>query len=80
VRYPEVIALRRISDDDEDPVAGWAMVIGGRVVAYVPARPEIVGSGLLSTYSSLDAADRVLGYAGLYPDTDWSPPGERPAP
>ncbi|MGH3795436.1 MAG: hypothetical protein ACRDSP_11145 [Pseudonocardiaceae bacterium] len=69
---PEVIALRRFDDDDE--VAGWAMVIGKRVVAYVPERFGVIGTGLHNTYSSLDSANRLLRYAGLYLDTDQPEP------
>ena len=55
-----------------EQVVGWAMMVAERVVAYVPERHGAIGTGLLNTYSSLDAADRMLAYAGIHPVRDWS--------
>lgn len=70
---PQVIALCRLDEAGSDQLAGWGMVLPEteKVVAYVPSRTA-TSTGLLETYSSLDAADRMLSYAGLYPVTDLS--------
>ncbi|MDQ3150435.1 MAG: hypothetical protein M3R63_01505 [Actinomycetota bacterium] len=61
---PGVVALWRQEGDGEEEVAGWAMVLADRVVAYVPDR---VGVGaMLSTFSSMNSAERVLAYADIY--------------
>jgi hypothetical protein len=72
-KTPEVIALCRLEEDGEDQLAGWAMVLPEteKVVAYVPDRTG-VGTGLLNAFSSLDSADWILSYAGLYRVTDLS--------
>ncbi len=73
---PELIALCQLDEDGEDQLAGWMMVLPEteKVVAYVPSTG--VGTGLLNAFSSWDFANRVLGYAGLYPVADVpEPPG-----
>jgi len=72
-KTPEVIALCRQDEEGEDQLAGWAMVIPEteKVVAYVPDSTG-AGTGLLNMFSSLDGADRVLSYAGIYAVTDLS--------
>ena len=69
---PELIALCRVDDAGIEQVVGWAMMVAERVVAYVPERRGAIGTGLLNTYSSLDAADRMLAYAGIRPVLDWT--------
>ncbi|MGH3769064.1 MAG: hypothetical protein ACRDTX_28595 [Pseudonocardiaceae bacterium] len=60
---PELVALCRNGEDGEVEVAGWAMVLADQVVGYVPGR---VG-GAAYTFESLDSAEWVLGYSGIYP-------------
>ncbi|HEV7451499.1 MAG TPA: hypothetical protein VGO16_08940 [Pseudonocardiaceae bacterium] len=67
---PEVIALCRLDEDGEQQVAGWAMVLADRVVGYVPDRAG-VGAATYD-FESLDSAEWILGYVGLYPVTDLS--------
>jgi hypothetical protein len=69
---PELVALCRLNGAEKDQIVGWAMVLTERVVAYVPDRNGVIGSGLCNTYSSLDNADRLLAFAGIYPVQDWS--------
>jgi hypothetical protein len=62
---PELVALCRENEDGEELVAGWAMVLADRVVGYVPDRD---GFGARAyTFESLDSAECILGYSGLYP-------------
>lgn len=62
---PELVALCRENEDGEEQVAGWAMVLPDRVVGYVPDRN---GLGVVAyTFESLDSAEWILGYSGIYP-------------
>jgi hypothetical protein len=67
---PRTVALYRENDTGQEEMAGWAMVLGERVVAYVPGR-DSVNTGLLNAFSSQTCAERILGYAGLYPFRGW---------
>ncbi len=69
---PELVALCGLDKARNHRVVGWAMVVAERVVAYVPEHPRIAGGALLNTYSSLDAADRLLAYAGIHSVQEWS--------
>jgi hypothetical protein len=61
---PEVMVLCREDDGGEEQLAGWVMVLPVAAVAYVS---DSNGRGaLLSSFSSLAAAERLLGYGGLY--------------
>lgn len=60
---PEVVALCR-DDDGSEQLAGWVMVLADGAVAYVPDRNGL--GPLLSEFSSLASAERLLGYGGLY--------------
>ncbi|MPZ64277.1 MAG: hypothetical protein GEU83_01685 [Pseudonocardiaceae bacterium] len=61
---PELVAVCREDEDGEEQLAGWVMVLSDAAVAYVPDRN---GHGaMLSTLSSLAAAERVLRYGELY--------------
>ncbi|MGH3670284.1 MAG: hypothetical protein ACRDSH_06565 [Pseudonocardiaceae bacterium] len=65
---PQLVALCREGDDGQEEVAGWAMVLPDQVVGYVPDR---TGSGAASyTFESLDNAEWILGYSGIYPVRD----------
>lgn len=65
---PELVALCRENEDGEEQVAGWAMVLPDRVVGYVPDR---TGAGAAAyTFESLDSAEWLLGYSGIYPVRD----------
>jgi hypothetical protein len=62
---PAVTALCREDDDGGgEQLAGWVMVLPDAAVAYVPDRNGY--GALLSTFSSLGAAERLLSYGGLY--------------
>lgn len=61
---PELVALCRENEDGEEQVAGWAMVLADQVVGYVP---DPTGAGVAYTFESLDSAEWILGYSGLYP-------------
>ncbi|MGH3931724.1 MAG: hypothetical protein ACRDTF_17325 [Pseudonocardiaceae bacterium] len=76
IEVPEIVALCR---DDETPVAGWAMVLPQtkKVVAYVLDHTSI-GIGLPEIYSSPEDADRIFGYARLYPVPNWPTSAEAP--
>lgn len=65
---PELVALCRLSEDGQEEVAGWAMVLPDNVVGYVPDRE---GDGAASyTFQSLDPAEWILGYSDIYPVRD----------
>lgn len=65
---PELVALCRQSEDGLEEVAGWAMVLADHVVGYVPDRS---GAGSAAyTFESLDSAEWILGYSGIYPIRD----------
>jgi len=67
---PELVALCRDDEDGEQQVAGWAMVLADRVMCFVPDR---VGVGAATyDFESLESADRMLSYAGIYPVADLS--------
>lgn len=66
---PELVALCEEDEDGEERVAGWAMVLPGQVVGYI--LPEHTGDlACTYTFSSLDSAEVILGYSGIYPVTD----------
>ena len=67
---PEVVALCREDEAGKKQVVGWAMVLGERMVAYVPGTGA--DTPLLNAFSSPDSAERILGYADIYPVCDWS--------
>ncbi len=62
---PELVALCWEDEDGEEQVAGWAMVLDDHVVGYVPDRSG--GGAAAYTFESLDSAEWILGYSGLYP-------------
>jgi hypothetical protein len=65
---PELVPLCQEDEDGEEQVAGWAMVLADHVVAYVP---DESGFGAASyTFDSLDNAEWLLGYSGIYPARD----------
>ena len=65
---PELVALCREGEDGQQEVAGWAMMLADHVVGYVPDR---AGDGAASyTFESLDSAEWILGYSGIYPVRD----------
>lgn len=65
---PELVALCREDEDGEERVAGWAMVLADQVVGYIPDR---IGAGAATyTFESLDSAEWILGYSGIYPARD----------
>jgi hypothetical protein len=76
---PELAALCALDRARRRRVVGWAMLVGERVVAYVPDHPRIAGGTLLNTYSSLDATDRLLAYADIRSVRDFSALLDRPA-
>jgi len=70
---PELVALCREDEDGEEQVAGWAMVLADQVVGYVPDR---TGAGAaVYTFESLDSAEWILGYSGIYPLRQWGSQG-----
>ncbi len=62
---PELVALCREGEDGEEQVAGWAMVLADQVVGYVPGRAGI--GAATYRFESLDSAEWLLGYSGIYP-------------
>lgn len=76
---PELITLCRWAETTEDQLVGWAMLVGERVVAYVPEHPRIAGGSLLNTYMSLDNAERLLAYAGIHSVREWAALLDEPA-
>ncbi|MGH3835050.1 MAG: hypothetical protein ACRDSF_05025 [Pseudonocardiaceae bacterium] len=62
---PELVALCREDEDGEEQVAGWAMVLTDHVVGYVPDRSGV--GAATYTFESLDSAEWILGYSGIYP-------------
>jgi hypothetical protein len=90
---PELVALCREDEDGGDELAGWVMVLPEAAVAYLPD-PNGRGA-LLSEFSSMTSASRVLDYTGVYPVriapmmpgapktlscTAWKPPAPPPPP
>lgn len=68
---PELVALCREDEDGAEQVAGWAMVLADHVVGYVPDRS---GAGAAAyDFESLEAAEWLLGYAGIYPRRSQGP-------
>ena len=65
---PELVALCRESEDGQEQVAGWAMVLADRVVGYVPDRSGIGAASY--NFESLDSAAWILGCSGIYPVRD----------
>ncbi|MGH3883850.1 MAG: hypothetical protein ACRDSG_04525 [Pseudonocardiaceae bacterium] len=62
---PELVALCREDQDGEERVAGWVMVLADHVVGYVPDRSGVGAASY--TFESLDSAEWILGYSGIYP-------------
>lgn len=62
---PELVALCREDEGGEERVAGWAMVLADQVVGYVPDRSGVGAAAY--TFESLDSAEWILGYSGIYP-------------
>jgi hypothetical protein len=55
-------------EDGEKQVAGWVKVLTEQVVGYVPDRTGV--GAATYTFESLDSAEWVLGYSGIYPVQD----------
>jgi hypothetical protein len=55
-------------EDGEKQVAGWVKVLTEQVVGYVPDRTGV--GAATYTFESLDSAEWVLGYSGIYPVRD----------
>lgn len=65
---PELVALCRLSEDGQQEVAGWAMVLPGRVVGYIPDSTQVGVPAY--TFRSLESAEWILGYSDIYPVRD----------
>ncbi len=62
---PRLVALCREEEDGGEELAGWVMVLPEAAVAYLPDHNR--RGALLSKFSSMTSALRVLRFAGVYP-------------